>query len=343
MEQGVVNRRGFLKAVAATAAVATAAGAGAALLNGSKEAAVVSFPAPPVPSVPAAANGAGVTANEMLARLAAVQAENVRLQAALDAANRKLQGMGKASGNEGAVVQDLHVQLDEANSRLGLLAGLVALYEQLDQVDLDTLVENGLAAVGAVVDELADKVPSLDEGLAAGRQALDELESHIPLLENGRLWLADHLGKLQGYYGVVENVLREAVETAGSFLLMLGEWFQDVLKWLPFGLGDKAAGVVAALTDLLGETPNTIHGLDTNVAQPLAVWLAGEGEEIPLRQKVVKPLREQAILRAAEVKDRAQATQVVYRQQLSEPVGTAVGRERVLRDQITAYRQLHQL
>lgn len=337
-EQGV-NRRGFLKAVVATAAVASAAGAGAALWNGVREEAVISFPSPPAPAV----NGAGVTANEMLAWLAAAQAENIRLQAALDAANRKLQGLVKTSGDEGAGVQDLHVQLDDSNSRMGILAGLVALYEQLDQVDLDTLVENGLAAVGAVVDELADKVPSLDEGLAAGRQALDELENHIPLLENGRLWLADHLGKLQGYYGVVENVLREAVETAGSFLVMLGEWFGNVLKWLPFGVGDKAAGVVAALTDLLGETLNTIHGLDTNVAQPLAVWLAADNQGMPIRTKVVRPLREQAILRAAEVKDKAQATQVVYYQQLSEPVGAAVGRKRVLRDQITAYRQLHQL
>jgi hypothetical protein len=341
-----ISRRGFLKSVVATAALATAAGTGAAvLLDKTKTTTITTIPnvttyIPPVSSLPAVANPAA--ANQTLAQLAAIQAENMQLRAALDAAERRVTALTQAQGSDPAF-DILQGQLTEANDRATILSGLVTLYEQLEAVDMETVVAAGLAAVGGPLTGLLDRIPTVQEGLAAGQQALAEFEVEIPLMDNGRRWLASHLQKVSGFYQLVENVLREVVETAGSFLENLGQWFQDVLRWLPFGMGDNAARIVEALTNLLAETPNTINGLHTNLVQPLDVWLDGDGDNMPLRRRLVKPIREQALQPAGETLSQAQAIQSTYQAQLVEPTQAAASSRQTIRAVISQYRQQHQV
>ena len=166
---------------------------------------------------------------------------------------------------------------------------------------------------------------------------------HIPLLQNGRAWLDNQLNKVEEYYETVKGLLETAVEAAAPFLEMLNQWFQDILKWLPFGIGNQAAQVMQSLTDLLAETPHTLSGLDTNIAQPLDVWLVGEGEKTPLQHGVIEPLRTNVMQKANEVIAQAQQVQTTYQARLAEPGQTAVDNQRVVRDLIVQYRQQNQI
>ncbi|MCA9967762.1 MAG: hypothetical protein KC423_26130, partial [Anaerolineales bacterium] len=81
-----VDRRGFLKAAVATAVAATATGGGAALLLNKAQSATTVLPTP-IPEPPAIQAAQTVLtahndAAELLARLTAAQADNMRLQAA---------------------------------------------------------------------------------------------------------------------------------------------------------------------------------------------------------------------------------------------------------------------
>jgi hypothetical protein len=340
-----ISRRGFLKSVVATAALATAAGTGAAVLLDKGKTTITTIPqvtsyVPPASNLAPVANPAA--ANQALAQLAAVQAENMQLRAALDAAERRLTALNQVQGSDPAF-DILQTQLAESNDRVTILTGLVSLYDQLESVDMENVVAAGIAAVGGPLTGLLDRIPTVQEGLAAGQQALAEFEQHIPLMDNGRRWLATHLQKVSSFYQIVETVLRETLETAGSFLENLGQWFQDVLRWLPFGMGETAARIVEALTNLLAETPNTINGLHTNLVQPLDVWLGGEGDDMPLRRRLLKPIREQALVPAGETLGQAQAIQSTYQTQLVEPVQAAAGSRQTIRDLISQYRQQHQL
>jgi hypothetical protein len=341
-----ISRRGFLKAFAATALVATTTGTGAALLSEQlAKPAVPLAPALPAPVLAApVTNSAALSgaAAETLAQLAAAQAENMRLRAELAAAQQRLAGLQTATDNS-AVVEVLQAQLNDSSGQVTVLSGLVALYEQLEQIQIEDVVAGGVSVVGGALGALAGRMPTVAEGLAAGAAALDDLESHIPLLENGRLWLEDHVAKIGDFYMVVESVLAAAVETAGNFLANLNRWFQDVLRWVPFGMGEKAAAIMTAMTNLLGETPNTINGLRTNVAQPLDIWLAGQGEEMPLRRALIKPLREKALQPATEAIVEVESVQSLYTSQLVEPVQTAAGNRQAVRDMIAQYRQQHQI
>lgn len=346
-----VSRRGFIKAAVATAALATATGAGAAILVNPEG--ILRKPAttartvalsslPPVTYQPAAA-AIHTDSPEVLARLAAAQAENVRLQAALEATERRLLAVEASGQQYDALVETLQLQLGESNNRVNVLAGLVALYDQLDGIDVASAVDGGVTAVGGVMRSLLEKAGQVAQGVVSGREALNQFEAHIPVVENGRHWLTNHVSRISLYYQAVEHALRTVAERAGSLLQMLNEWFQDVLRWLPFGVGRKAAQIMETVTNLIAETPSTISGLTSNVAQPLDVWLAGSGDEMPLRRNLIKPLHEQTLKPAGELASQAESVRRTYHEELVGPLQAAVYNQRVVRELIAGYRREHRV
>ncbi len=332
-----VNRREFLKMASITAVAATATGAGAAVLTQQTALSPPSAAAPLSEALPDLA--AGQNAPELLTQLASVRAENQRLQAALEAAQQRVDAQGNASTE---LVQ-LRAELDTANQQVSVLVGLVALYEQMDEIDVQGVWKTGLTAVSNSVANLVDDIPWLRDGIAAGRAALQEMEEHIPLLQNGRFWLEDHRNKLRGYYEGVKRLLETAVEAAGPFLDMLNTWFQDILKWLPFGLGTRAGEIMQSLADLLGEIPYTLSGLDTNIAQPLAVWLDGDDDVPPLEQQVIRPLQTQVLDQAERVAGKAKQVETVYAESLVQQMETAVANQEIIRTLIADYRREHHI
>lgn len=332
-----VNRRDFLKAAVVTAAAATATGAGAALVHTSSQSEpILSIGTLPVAESVVAPDGEFTA--EMFSKLAAARAENVRLQASVDAIQRRLSA--ESSDN---TTETLKAELDAATTQVGVLEGLLALYEQWAEVDVSEVVADGLNSVTDSIADLLGELPTLTEGVEVGRQALDELEEQIPLLEEGRHWLGDHLERLQRAFGAVEQLLEAAASAAGPFLQMLNEWFQDILKWLPFGLGQRAGEIMQAIADVMAETPNTVGGLTSRIAQPLDMWLDGGGEEVPLRRNLVKPLREQVLDKASRTAARAEMVQTIYETNLAQPARTAVGNQAAIRESIAAYRKRHQI
>ena len=356
-----VSRRNFLRFAGLTAVAAAVTGGGAALLRqtdigdlptviNTGVGAPPALPtAPPygtaapilsdiIPTVPAAAAG-----GDPLAQLAAAQAEVMQLRASNDQLMRDLAALQAAEGEARAGRDTLSLELDGARNQLGILGGLVALYQQLDDADVGGLLENGLGAVGEKIGELVGGTPALALGLDAGQLALGQVEAHIPLLDNGRSWLDAQAGKLRGFYGEIEARLQAAVERVGDFLAMLADWFESLRKWLPFGAGEKAANVMSALTALLAETPGTLAGLETNLAQPLDVWLARIDGEPALTRTLVKPLRDEVIGRARTTVDQANAVAATYEAQLAAPARAALDTRRSLRQQIADYKAQNQI
>jgi hypothetical protein len=165
------------------------------------------------------------------------------------------------------------------------------------------------------------------------------------VLESGRLWLHSHIQKLQSYFEAIQFLLEKAVEKAGPFLQMLNEWFAGVKKWLPFGIGETAAEIMQSITDLIIETPYTIAGLNTNVAEPLNVWLVSDptDDEVPLHKNLIKPIRDETFVKTGQTVSKAKSVETTYNTNLKEPLETAVHNQRLIRQLITDYRARHQI
>lgn len=354
-----VSRRHFIRNLTIAAVAAAAAGSGAAVLTSKQQTATMPVNISEVPTLPTsipAVQSAQTVANvhndaaEILARLAQAQAENIRLQSALDAANREVESLRPALSNGTAnndalsnQMIEYRNQLSQSQEKVGVLSGLIALYEQLDQVDVTGTVQNGLTAVSESITELMDQTPTLSEGIQIGQTALANVENHIPLLENGRLWLDAQSNKLGTFYTAVEDILQNVMETVGTFLEVVEDWFQGVRKWLPFGIGEKATQVINAITTLVAETPHTVSGLNTYLAQPLDVWLVRENDEPRLNHTLIKPIREKLMLEADEAINRAQRVQTTYEADLNLPVQGKVTSHNAIRGQIANYRQQYQI
>lgn len=337
------GRRNFLKGIVLTAMAATASGGGAAwLLNRQTSATIEVLEGPPAGYIPPTPLAINHNNNDFLTQLASAQAENMRLQAQLDAALRDLQQLQQANGNSDLANQTLGQQLATANEQVGILTGLIALYEQLEGVDLGLVLEAGLQATGGILNELVERVPGLEEGLAAGQQALDNFEAQIPALEEGRNWLTTQVIRLNELYETAESVLKSVLESAGSFFAMLSQWFEEILSWLPFGMGEKTSRIMTALTNLLNETPPTITGLQGKVVEPLDGWLAG-GENMALRQQLLKPMREQVLVPAGAITTTARTTQTIFHSQLVEPVQSQLLTRQMIQESLQQYRAQHQL
>lgn len=340
-----LSRRGFLQTAVAAAAGAAAAGASAAfVLNNAGESAAIMPAAAPVAPLTRAQTTMPVAQEsaDLFSQLVAAQADNMRLQAELAAAQRKIESLQTATG-QGDMVQAMQQELNTAHNELGVLSGLVALYDQLDGLDVETLIDNGLNAVGETLGGLLDHLPTLSEGLDAGERALAELEAQVPLVDSGRRWLANQMNKLGGYLDGLEQVLRQVVARAGTFFDMLDDWFKDILKWLPFGIGSTAILVIDALTALLNETPHTINGLRANVADPLDLWLAEEAGQQRIHSRLITPLRQQTMDPIPTAITRARETHATYEEQLATPVQQAIAGRRLVRQLIADYRQEHQI
>ena len=354
-----VSRRNFLRFAGLTMAAAAATGGGAAWLKRFEKAPVIDtgvsgapvYPTAPsfgasapivsdiIPTLPAAVADGG----DVYTQLAASQAEIMQLRAANDQLTRDLSSYQTAEGDARAQRDTLSLELDGARNQLGVLGGLVALYQQLDDADVGGILENGLGAVGEKIGELVGGTPALAAGIEASQLALGQVEGHIPLLENGRAWLDAQQTKMRGFYGEVETRLQRAVDRVGDFLALLADWFEGLRKWLPFGVGDKAADVMSALTSLLAETPNTLSGLDTNVAQPLDVWLSRIDGEPALTRILVRPVRDGMLAQARTTIDQADTVAATYESYLAAPARAALSNRETIRRQIADYRAQNQV
>lgn len=354
-----VSRRSFLRFAGITVAAAAATGGGAAFLKQYEKPPVINTGPNGPPTYPTAAPFAtsapvlsdiiptlpAVAANgdDVYTQLAASQAEIVRLSAANDQLLRDLAAYQSAESEARTSRDTLSLELDDARIRLGVLGGLIALYQQLDEADMGGIIENGLGAVGERIGEMVDNIPGLAAGVDAGQLALGQIEAHIPLLDNGRSWLEAQGGKLRGFYGEVEARLQRAVDRVGDFFAMLADWFESLRKWLPFGAGEKAADVMSALTALLAETPSTLSGLDVNLAQPLDVWLRRIDGEPALTRMLVKPVREEVLTRARTTIDQANTVAATYEANLAAPARAALTNRQTLRQQIADYKAQNQV
>jgi hypothetical protein len=142
---------------------------------------------------------------------------------------------------------------------------------------------------------------------------------------------------------VADIVLASAVDTAGSFFVLLAQWFADVTKWLPFGMGDTASRVVTAVSDLVNLTPSTIDGLQTNVHDPLLRWLGDDDEEAPLLLNVVRPIRDNALVSAENTVRKAKNASTAYNDHLAAPVRNQIEQRRHMQLLIQQYRDQYQV
>ena len=119
-------------------------------------------------------------------QLAALTGQNGPLASALSAAQ-------KESADLKTQLASAQSQLSAANDQLGKFKTLIALYDQLEGIGLDTLVREGLTAVAVGLTSALGLTALLKDGVLLAHTLLDNFEKLLPDFHAAMTWLGSQI------------------------------------------------------------------------------------------------------------------------------------------------------
>jgi hypothetical protein len=252
-------------------------------------------------------------------------------------------GLAAAAGSGVAVwkIADIEAQvaLDAADAEIARLNGVIELYEDMDKVGLDSILQSGMAAMALPLQAVEVGAKALKTGLESIEEALISLEKALPTARESILWLETQVSAVAEGIEKLETALGKALEKANDHPVAqtLTDFGAMILDNLPFGLGDKLREVLDGLVGLVTSVDELVEGINTRILEPLrANWFsAEEGEGLgaalvdPLIEHVLDPV-EAHLADLVTLADTWQA-------KLVEPAQQALEERAQIRQQIAQY------
>jgi len=256
-------------------------------------------------------------------------------------------GLAVAAGTGAVVWKVVDTQADlakaAADDEIGRLQGLVDLYEKLERVGLDAIIQTGMAAVGLLFGGLELGANGLKAGLEVVEAGLLSIEKAFPAVQTGIEWVEKGVSALADGIDALQATLGRAVDKASPITEALGDFVTFVLDKLPFGIGDKVQSVLDSLSDLVSGIPELVEGINTHLLEPLRQdWFSTE-EGKGLDDALLKPLAERVFdPLEAHLGDLAGLIDA-WQQKLVAPSQQALEERAAIREQIAQYKKEHGL
>jgi len=242
-----------------------------------------------------------------------------------------------------AAQAELAASQDRASAELARLQGLINLYEGLEKVGLDAILETGMAAIALPLQAVAVGSRALAQGLEWAEKAMISLAEAVPTAQESLLWLerqvslvASGIEKLEQAVGaaldkVTDNPVGEALKTFGD----------KVLDSLPFGLGDRFRQVLDGMVGLVTSVDELVAGINTTLLEPLRDQWFSEEDSKGISGTFVDPLVEHLLdpIEAHLVNLSALAN--AWQDKLAEPAQEALAARAEIRQEIAQYKSEH--
>ena len=237
---------------------------------------------------------------------------------------------GKVAGRTAA---EIRLSLEIARLR-----GLLALYQSLEAVGIDRILEQGLASVGALLNASDIGLAALGQGLNSVALGLERLET---LLDGFSDQVNAAKSRLEGILHLFQSLLNrvrallEPAEQAGNLVLALGN---KILGRLPFGLADKVRPFFQDVAQVVEDVPAAVEEVLNDVLDPIQeLWLQKQGS-VGLYPWVIQPFRERVLTPWREQVETWRALVQHWHQDLVEPASEALEERKRIRAQIESYR-----
>jgi hypothetical protein len=306
-EQKPISRRGFLTGavVGGAAGLAIAAGTGATVWK--------------------------ISDGELLAAKEAAEAE---LEASKAASQAEL-----AAGQHAASLE-LDAVVEAAAEELAEMLGLLELYEELDTIGLDGILEKGLAAVALPLEALEVGASALSRGLEWAETALLSLVEALPSAQESLLWLEGQVSAVANGLESLQRSVGDALDraTGNAVGAAVEDLTNRLLDNLPFGLGDRFRDALARLVALVTSVDELVVGINTFLLEPMRdKWFSEEeGKGVggtfvePLIEKILDPL-EAHLVDLSELADS-------WQNNLMSPTQKALAERSQIRAEIARYK-----
>jgi hypothetical protein len=273
----------------------------------------------------------------------ALQDPGVDLRAELDMALGRVDSLTSELAAYKTRTAELETQLASTGERVGILGGLLALYGQLDELELDEVVDGGLDELGFWIDQALSHIPVLRRGLTTADRLLGELEASLPSIEDGIGWLRGIVNRLADALQVMEDSLEETVEPLQPLAAKLADFVRKVLGWVPFGVGKRVQRGLDGILGVLTHIPELVRSVDSLVLAPLGDWFSSDDEQPPIQSGLIAPVKEDALRPAERLATDVEVVDKQLTEKLADPVRARLSARKPVRDEIGRYREQYGL
>jgi hypothetical protein len=238
---------------------------------------------------------------------------------------------------------ELEARLASSDGQLGVLGGLVALYGQLDDLELDEVVEGGLNELGFWVGQALSHLPGLRRGLATADRALGQFEASLPTLEEGITWLRGVINRLADGLQVMEDRLEETVEPLQPLAGKLADFAAKILGWVPFGVGKRVERGLDGMVGVLTHVPELVRSVDGELLAPLGEWFSADDKRPAIESGLLEPVKEEALRPAGRLAADVEVVDQQLTEKLTDPVRSRLRARQPVREEISRYREQYGL
>jgi len=218
------------------------------------------------------------------------------------------------------------------------LKGLLALYENLERIELDAIVSTAIAAVGLLLNGVESGSLAIKGGLDAVEELLSDFEGVFPTIRAGIGWTERVISALADRLQALEDTIESVLERAEPITDALGSFFDSVLDLLPFGYGDKIRAILDRLGDLVTSIPETVEGVNTKLLEPLRRDWFSEEEGKGLKASLIDPIVTKLLDPLEAFLGRLAGLLGGWEEKLVKPVGEAISERDAIRTEIARYK-----
>lgn len=169
----------------------------------------------------------------------------------------------------GQAAQDAaNIELTQARARLEKYAQLIALYEQLEKVGIDSIIATGMNVVRGALDAVKAGIQIIRAGIAAVETALKNFLTLLESLRSPADLVTRALADLAQRFKAAESVVTAALGAALPLAEAIANFFNALLQKIPI-VGDEIRRATNALSELVRAIPATVDTVTNQLLKPL--------------------------------------------------------------------------
>jgi hypothetical protein len=197
---------------------------------------------------------------------------------------------GLVAGSLGARVGEAKAEL-EAQTELIKLRGLLALYENLEQVGIDALLSTGIAALTISLEGLELGISGLQSGVRLVDRGVSAFENAFPTIRSGLSLVENLVTSVENRVTQVQELMSEVQDVVSPLTDALGSFFSSLVERIP-GVGPTIVDALDRISELVGSLPQIISQIRRGLLEPLREHWFTDDEETGLKGRLLNPLQE---------------------------------------------------
>lgn len=230
----------------------------------------------------------------------------------------------------------------EAQTELIKLRGLLALYENLEQVGIDALLSTGIAALTISLEGLELGISGLQSGVRLVDRGVSAFENAFPTIRSGLSLVENLVTSVENRVTQVQELMTEVQEVVSPLTDALGSFFSSLVERIP-GVGPTIVDALDRISELVGSLPQIISQIRRGLLEPLREHWFTDDEETGLKGRLLNPLQGNLLEPLEDFLGDVADAMDEWQKELINPVEEALTQREVIRQQIVGYREREEI